>query len=145
MRYTLLLLLIVFSSCEVYERYYISTTATSGVTDIIVKVKSAYRLPKKDLLGYQNTGTCKICYEGNEKSNCKNILLTFATDTVKSLYKLSLPHCSTLQLYPTTFGEPDIEYVIINKTDTVFIRKGLNKDTRLHFKKKGNQQFVLSL
>ncbi len=116
-----------FSSCEVYKRYYVYNS--KEIIPLRIKVNSKFDLPKKSLF---------IVKDNIEDSILVDI------DSLKCEYSFSLLTYYTVQLFPTTFGKPAIEYIIINEMDTLYINTPKSSG-KYKFKKMCNQKFLLNI
>jgi hypothetical protein len=135
-----------FTSCEVYERYFIMASNRYGDAIITVKVKSKYDLPG----GYITAGSLEMGCNADmntAKENNFNKKIPIISDTVNLQYSFTLPACYTVWLQPANVGIPHIKYIIIDGKDTV-ATNGVNYvkyNSPYYFKKHNQQKFLLTV
>jgi hypothetical protein len=140
------LISILFTSCEVYERYFIMATNRYGETKITVKVSNAHYLPKEYITASISEMGCNPDINTNKESNF-GAKIPILRDTVNLQYSFTLPPCYTAWLQPTNVGIPHINYVVIDGRDTVATGGGnyLKYNSPYHFKKHSQQRFLLTI
>jgi hypothetical protein len=139
----LLIVVLCFTSCEVYHRYFVMASNRYGAAKITVKVSAAYHLPKGYISASHSAMGCTADTNTQQDNNFSK-QIAVSTDSSSLQYSFILPPCFTVQIQPTTFGPPEIEYLIIDGRDTVSIpgSKSMYKSDYV-FKKDGNQKFLL--
>jgi hypothetical protein len=134
-----------FTSCEVYERYFVMASNRYGEAGITVKVNAVYDLPK----GFITAGKSKIGCNADIDLQDGNFTekIPILKDTIKLQYSFTLPPCYTVLLQPTNIGPSDIEYVIINGQDTVATNwvNHVKFNSVYSFKKHSKQRFLLTI
>jgi hypothetical protein len=140
------LISMLFTSCEVYERYFIMATNRYGETKITVKVSNAHYLPKGYITASISEMGCNPDINTNKESNF-GAKIPILRDTVKLQYSFTLPPCYTAWLQPTNVGIPHINYVVIDGRDTIPVpghKKIVNASGRA-FRNRGSQKFLLEI
>ncbi len=145
MRYILLLLLLTFSSCEVYERYFVMASNRYGEATITVKVNGVYCLPREYITASKSDMGCNADIAVKDENFITKIPII--RDSANLQYSFILPPCYTAWLQPTNVGPPDIKYIIIDGRDTV-CTNGVNRvkyNSPYSFKKHSQQRFLLTI
>jgi hypothetical protein len=139
----LIIIVVCFTSCEVYHRYFVIASNRYGPAKITVKVSASYHLPKGCISASYSAMACNADTDTEQDNNFSKQIAVI-TDSSSLQYSFSLPPCFTVQLQPTTFGPPEIEYLIIDDRDTISIpgSKSIYKSD-YGFKKDGSQKFLL--
>lgn len=139
----LMLTIFLFTSCEVYQRYFIMASNKYGAAKITVKVQSVYDLPKKYIPASKSTMGCNI--NTNTENNFTE-KIEVVLDSSKLQYTFSLPICSTVWLQPSKIGIPALEYIIIDGRDTVAITNtSLKTSSSFSFKSLPSQKYLLTI
>jgi hypothetical protein len=142
-RYFLIIMVLCFTSCEVYHRYFVMASNRYGPAKITVKVSAAYHLPKGYISASYSAMGCNADTD-TKKDNNFSKQIAISTDSSSLQYSFTLPPCYTIWLQPSSFGAPVIEYLIIDDRDTVTIPGSkLIYKSDYFFKKDGNQKFLL--
>jgi hypothetical protein len=138
-------LLTFFTSCEVYERYFIMASNRYGNANIIVKVKSLYYLPKDYITASKSTMGCNSNIDLDDGSFSQKISIKI--DTTRLQYSFNLPACYTVLLQPINVGPSHIEYIIVDGRDTIATNgvNYVNYNSDYVFKKHSNQRFLLTI
>jgi hypothetical protein len=134
-----------FTSCEVYERYFVMASNRYGEANITVKVTSIYSLPKEFITASKSTMGCNANIDLNDRTFTEKISIT--KDTAKLQYYFNLPVCYTVWLHPSNIGIPNIEYIIVDGRDTVYTNRNNNikQNGTYSFKKHSQQRFLLTV
>jgi hypothetical protein len=139
----LLFIIFLFSSCEVYHRYFIMASNRYGAVKITVKVHSVYDLPKQYIPASKNLMGC------NTNTNTENNFVTkidIVLDSSKMQYSFILPVCNTVWLQPSKIGIPALEYIIVDGRDTVAISSSVIKTiSSFAFKSLPSQKYLLTI
>jgi hypothetical protein len=146
-RYILFLIIIFcFTSCEVYERYFVMASNRYGEATITVKVNSVYSLPREYITASKSDMGCNADIN-TVKDNNFNIKIPIIRDTINLQYSFTLPPCYAVWLQPTNVGIPNIRYIIIDGSDTVSTN-GVNHvkyNSQYYLKKYNQQKFLLAI
>jgi hypothetical protein len=137
----LLLTIFLFTSCEVYHRYFIMANNRYGAAKITVKVHSVYDLPKHYIPAGKSVMGCNTNTENNFTTKIEVVL-----DSNKLQYSFILPDCNTVWLQPSKIGIPALEYIIIDGRDTVAIpNASLKTNSSFSFKSLPSQKYLLTI
>jgi hypothetical protein len=141
----LLFTIILYTSCEVYHRYFIMASNRYGAAKITVKVNSIYNLPKQFIPASKSEVGCSANTNAGKESNF-NTKIKMTLDTSKLQYTFILPPCYTVSLLPSKIGIPALEYIIIDDRDTVVISDaGIKTNSIYTFKSLESQKYLLTI